>query len=243
LINETNAPLSMVFSSSMRLDAPPQSSLMGLVDLKMVMTRWQKELAGKGWNSNYLSNHDQPRQVSRFGQDGQYRVESAKLLGTFLHMLQGTPYIYQGEEIGMTNVAFESIDDYKDIETVNLYHEQVDEKGRDPSSVMQIIHAKSRDNARTPMQWDAGAQAGFTTGHWLVNPNYQDQHGTGHGGFEFHLSLLPATDRAAQDKPSNGIWCPRSAPTRARTDLCLHPHFGRRVPAGNIELQPGSGHF
>ena len=84
------------------------------------MTRWQKDLEGKGWNSNYLNNHDQPRQVSRFGDDGAYRVQSAKMLGTFLHMLQGTPYIYQGEEIGMTNVAFESIDDYDDIETLNI---------------------------------------------------------------------------------------------------------------------------
>ena len=96
-------------------------------------------LAGRsgrpGWNSIYLSNHDQPRSVSRFGDDGEYRVESAKLLGTLTHMLQGTPYIYQGEEIGMTNVAFESIDDYRDIETVNRYHEQVDEKGMDAQAV------------------------------------------------------------------------------------------------------------
>ena len=90
-----------------------------LLDLKRVMTRWQKDLEGKGWNSLYLSNHDQPRSVSRFGDDGHYRVESAKMLGTFLHMLQGTPYVYQGEEIGMTNVAFPSIDDYRDIETLN----------------------------------------------------------------------------------------------------------------------------
>jgi oligo-1,6-glucosidase len=147
-----------------------------LFDLKTLMTRWQKDMEGKGWNSNYLSNHDQPRQVSRFGQDGQYRIESAKLLGTFLHMLQGTPYVYQGEEIGMTNVALESIDDYKDVETINLYHELVDEKGMDPGAVMQIIHARSRDNARTPMQWDAEAQAGFTTGiPWIkVNPNYPE---------------------------------------------------------------------
>jgi oligo-1,6-glucosidase len=183
LTNEKDGALSMVFQfEHMRLDArhdqgSTRDSITSwkLVDLKRVITRWQKDLAGKGWNSNYLSNHDQPRQVSRFGQDGQYRVESAKLLGTFLHMLQGTPYIYQGEETGMTNVAFESIDDYNDVETCNMYRELVDEKGRDPRSVMQVIYAKSRDNARTPMQWDAGAQAGFTTGTpWLkVNPNYQ----------------------------------------------------------------------
>jgi len=146
-----------------------------LVELKRVMTRWQKGLEDKGWNSFYLNNHDQPRQVSRFGDDSLYRVESAKMLGTFLHMLHGTPYIYQGEEIGMTNVAFESIDDYRDIETHNMYAEFVGERGLDPQAVMRMIHRKSRDNARTPMQWDSGEQAGFTTGRpWIkVNPNYQ----------------------------------------------------------------------
>ena len=138
------------------------------------MTRWQKELEGRGWNSLYLSNHDQPRPVSRFGDDGRYRVESAKMLATFLHMLQGTPYIYQGEEIGMTNVAFESIDDYRDIETLNMYRELVEEQGVDPQLALAVVHARSRDNARTPMQWDDSPQAGFTTGTpWIkVNPNY-----------------------------------------------------------------------
>jgi oligo-1,6-glucosidase len=146
-----------------------------LLDLKRVISSWQKELEHKGWNSLYLSNHDQPRAVSRFGDDGQYRVESAKLLATFLHMLQGTPYVYQGEEIGMTNVKFESIDDYRDIETLNMYREFVQQRGVDPQAVMAMIYAKSRDNARTPMQWDASAQAGFTSGTpWIkVNPNYQ----------------------------------------------------------------------
>ena len=123
------------------------------------MTRWQKDLEGKGWNSLYLSNHDQPRSVSRFGDDGRYRVESAKLLATFLHMLQGTPYVYQGEEIGMTNVRFASIDDYRDIETLNMYRELVDEQGHRPARpCWPMIHAKSRDNARTPMQWDDSRQ-------------------------------------------------------------------------------------
>jgi oligo-1,6-glucosidase len=146
-----------------------------LIDLKRVMTRWQKDLEGKGWNSNYLSNHDQPRSVSRFGDDRQYRVESAKLLATFIHMLQGTPFIYQGEEIGMTNASFESIEDYRDIETLNMYREFVDKKGIDPQLVMAILHAKSRDNARTPMQWDGSKHAGFTTGApWIkVNPNHR----------------------------------------------------------------------
>jgi oligo-1,6-glucosidase len=147
-----------------------------LQDLKKVMTRWQKDLEGKGWNSNYLGNHDQPRAVSRFGDDGRYRVESAKLLATLTHLLQGTPYIYQGEEIGMTNVAFESIDDYRDIETLNLYRERVEEQGADPDDVLALVRAKSRDNARTPMQWDAGPYAGFTAAApWIrVNPNYSE---------------------------------------------------------------------
>ncbi len=145
-----------------------------LLDLKHTMTRWQKELEDGGWNSLYFSNHDQPRSLSRFGDDEQYRVESAKMLATFLHMLQGTPYVYQGEEIGMSNVKFESIDDYRDIETLNMYREFVEEKGLDPHDVMAMIYAKSRDNARTPMQWDASENAGFTTGTpWIkVNPNY-----------------------------------------------------------------------
>ena len=146
-----------------------------LLELKQVMTRWQKALEGKGWNSFYLSNHDQPRSVSRFGDDGRYRVESAKMLATFLHMLHGTPYIYQGEEIGMTNIRFESINEYRDIETLQFYHEWVDQRGADPSEIMAAIHAKGRDNARTPMQWDTSDHAGFTTGNpWItVNPNFR----------------------------------------------------------------------
>jgi oligo-1,6-glucosidase len=147
-----------------------------LRDLKATMTRWQAALDGRGWNSLYLSNHDQPRPVSRFGDDKQYRVESAKMLGTFLHFMQGTPYVYQGEELGMTNVRFPSIADYRDIESINMYREAVDERGMKPADVLASIYAKGRDNARTPMQWDAGANAGFTTGTpWIqVNPNYRE---------------------------------------------------------------------
>ncbi len=146
-----------------------------LLDLKRVMTRWQKDLENRAWNSIYLGNHDQPRSVSQFGDDGQYRVESAKMLATFVHMLQGTPYVYQGDEIGMTNVAFESIDDYRDVATRNLYREAVEEKGANPKEVLRVVHAKSRDNTRTPMQWNSRVYAGFTTGTpWIkVNPNYK----------------------------------------------------------------------
>lgn len=140
------------------------------------MSRWQRDLDGHAWNSIYLGNHDQPRSVSQFGDDGPYRVESAKLLGTFTHMLQGTPYIYQGDEIGMTNVAFDSIEEYRDVATRNMYKEAVEKKGLDPADVLKIVHAKSRDNARTPMQWDSSEHAGFTNGApWIrVNPNYED---------------------------------------------------------------------
>ncbi|WP_313999508.1 alpha-glucosidase [uncultured Paenibacillus sp.] len=147
-----------------------------LSDLKAVTSKWQYALDGKGWNSLYLNNHDQPRMVSRFGNDTVYRKESAKLLATFLHTLQGTPYIYQGEEIGMTNVQFGSIDDYKDVETLNFYREAVHERGVSPERAMASIYAKGRDNARTPIQWDDSENGGFTAGEpWIaVNPNYRE---------------------------------------------------------------------
>lgn len=144
------------------------------IRLKEVISRWQTELYQKGWNSLFWDNHDLPRIVSRWGDDGKYRVESAKMLAILLHGMQGTPYIYQGEELGMTNVAYE-IDDYRDIETLNFYKERM-EKGFREEEVMRSIHAKSRDNARTPMQWDDGANAGFTDGKpWIrINPNYRE---------------------------------------------------------------------
>ncbi len=179
LTGEPNRFLSMVFQfEHMELDGGfGDTGLKSwrLADLKQVLTRWQVDLADQGWNSNYLSNHDQPRPVSRFGDDRRYRVQSAKLLGTLNHLLRGTPYIYQGEEIGMTNVAFDTIADYRDIATLNLYHEFVDElRLVDAATAMTVVHARSRDNSRTPMQWSDAPQAGFTTGTpWIrVNPNY-----------------------------------------------------------------------
>ncbi len=147
-----------------------------LFTLKENLTKWQKALEHTGWNSLYWNNHDQPRVVSRFGNDGMYRIESAKMLATVLHMMKGTPYIYQGEEIGMTNVRFESIDEYRDIETLNMYKEKVIDRGEDIEKVMESIYIKGRDNARTPMQWDDQNHAGFTTGEpWItVNPNYKE---------------------------------------------------------------------
>ncbi|MBJ9990143.1 glycoside hydrolase family 13 protein [Paenibacillus sp. S28] len=147
-----------------------------LQKLRGVLHKWQTGLAEDGWNSLYLNNHDQPRMVSRFGNDGEYRVPSAKMLATLLHTLKGTPYIYQGEELGMTNIQFNSIEDYRDIEILNMYEERVTQGNADPGTIMEAIHTKGRDNARTPMQWNAGPNAGFTTGTpWIrINPNYKE---------------------------------------------------------------------
>jgi len=177
MTNEETGALKMVFQfEHIDIDGGKRSiKPWKLTELKRIMSRWQTDLNGKGWNSIYLANHDQPRAVSHFGNDQQYRVESAKMLATFTHLQQGTPYIYQGEEIGMTNAAFDSINDYRDIESLNIYQELVKEKGWNPGEVLALIRAKSRDNARTPMQWDDSPNAGFTTGTpWIkVNPNYQ----------------------------------------------------------------------
>ena len=142
--------------------------------LKEILNQWQTSLYQCGWNSLFWDNHDLPRIVSRWGDDKRYRTESAKMLATLLHGMQGTPYIYQGEELGMTNVRY-PIEEYRDIETLNLYRERM-EAGYEKEDVMESIYAKSRDNARTPMQWDNGTHAGFTDGTpWMkVNPNYKE---------------------------------------------------------------------
>lgn len=146
-----------------------------LVAFKAVITKWQTALAETGWNSLFWNNHDLPRAVSKYGDPGRYRIQSAKMLATALHFLKGTPYVYQGEELGMTNVRFESIDDYQDIESLNLYRERT-AAGVPHAAMMEGIHANGRDNARTPMQWDGGDNAGFSSGKpWLkVNPNYRE---------------------------------------------------------------------
>jgi oligo-1,6-glucosidase len=147
-----------------------------LTTLKAIFGRWQAGLADVGWNSLYWNNHDQPRVVSRFGDDGAYRVPSAKMLGTVLHLHRGTPYVYQGEELGMTNYPFRTIHDFRDIEALGQYAQAVDQEGRSPEDVLTVLRARGRDNARTPMQWDDSPNAGFTTGTpWLaVNPNYHE---------------------------------------------------------------------
>ncbi len=146
-----------------------------LVELKETLSKWQRELDGKAWNSLYWDNHDQPRIVSRLGDDKTYRERSAKMLATCLHMMQGTPYIYQGEELGMTNVPFQGIEDFRDIESINAFRDLTG-RGMDEETVLRYIRYKSRDNARTPFQWDDSQAAGFTTGTpWImVNPNYKE---------------------------------------------------------------------
>ena len=146
-------------------------------EFKRIMIKWQEELQGKAWNSLFLGNHDQPRSVSRFGNDSPAYIEtSAKMLATCLHMMQGTPYVYQGEELGMTNVYFDKLEDYRDIESINFFTELTEAGLMTPEYMMKCLMLRSRDNARTPMQWDDSAQAGFTDGEsWIkVNPNYKE---------------------------------------------------------------------
>jgi oligo-1,6-glucosidase len=146
-----------------------------LTDLKASLGRWQAGLADVGWNSLYWNNHDQPRVVSRFGDDRAYRVRSAKALATVLHLHRGTPYVYQGEEFGMTNYPFAAIEDFHDIESLNHYAEAV-AGGQDPAAALAAMRGPSRDNARSPVQWDSSPNAGFTAGvPWFdVNPNYRE---------------------------------------------------------------------
>lgn len=179
--NPDDSELSMIFQfEHILLDQQPGKEKwdlkpLELLDLKKALSRWQVELEGTGWNSLFWNNHDVPRIVSRWGNDKEYRVESAKMLATLLHGMKGTPYIYQGEELGMTNVRFESLEDYKDIETLNMYNERK-KQGYTHEDIMLSIYTKGRDNARTPMQWDDSQNAGFTSGQpWLkVNPNYKE---------------------------------------------------------------------
>jgi oligo-1,6-glucosidase/glucan 1,6-alpha-glucosidase len=177
--NPDGSELSMVFQfEHIGLDQIPGKDKwdlqpLNLIDLKKVFHKWQTCFDNDGWNSLFWNNHDLPRIVSRWGNDNEFRIESAKMLATLLHGLKGTPYIYQGEELGMTNVRFTDINEYKDIETLNMYKDRIG-KGYTHEEVMESIYAKGRDNARTPMQWSDQVNGGFTTGTpWIeVNPNY-----------------------------------------------------------------------
>ena len=180
--NLDGSELSMVFQfEHMDADADPvlgryAKQCKDIPKLKAILSRWQKGLDGIAWNSLYWDNHDQPRVVSRYGDDSdEYRERSAKMLATCLHMMQGTPYIYQGEELGMTNFPWQSISQMNDIESLGNYRDMLKKGLIDEQEGLVMLRARSRDNARTPMQWDAGENAGFTTGTpWLpVNPNHE----------------------------------------------------------------------
>ena len=179
--NTDGSELNMVFQfEHMDLDGGEKfkwsTQPMPLVPLKENLSKWQKGLDGVAWNSLYFCNHDQPRIVSRLGDESDaYRELSAKCIATCLHMMQGTPYVYQGEELGMTNTVFNSVDDFRDLESINAYRELVESGLYTDEDMFPKIAHKSRDNARTPMQWDASKNAGFTTGTpWIaVNPNYK----------------------------------------------------------------------
>ncbi|WP_125763174.1 glycoside hydrolase family 13 protein [Companilactobacillus hulinensis] len=172
--------LGMVFQfEHVGLDEQPGKSKWDLKpfdveDLKRIFAKWQNELDNDGWNSLFWNNHDLPRIVSRWGNDKEYRVQSAKMLAILLHMLKGTPYIFQGEEIGMTNRTVKDISEVSDIESRNMYKERLAE-GYDPKDLIHSINVKGRDNARTPMQWDESVNGGFSSGTpWIpVNPNYK----------------------------------------------------------------------
>ncbi len=178
-VGEDRDELNMVFHfGHMYIDNGPGGKYdpipYDLVDMKKVFNAWDEKLKGKGWGSIFLGNHDFPRIVSRFGNDGMYWQESAKLLSTLLLCMRGTPYIFQGDEIGMTNVAYESINDYQDIETLNSWRDAM-QKGVDPQNFIKLVHQQSRDNARTPFQWDNTKNGGFSDGKpWLKsNDNFE----------------------------------------------------------------------
>ena len=176
-VGEDRDELNMVFHFEL-MDLPNASDKFykkpyKLTDIKNIFMKWYDGLENIGWNSLFMNNHDQPRMVSRFGNDSKYRIESAKMLATLIHTFKGTPYIYQGEEIGMTNICFDDIKKYRDIETINYYNEKI--KNEDEKSLIERIKITSRDNARTPMQWDDSLNGGFSKATpWIdVNPNYK----------------------------------------------------------------------
>ena len=204
--NPDGSELSMVFQfEHLKLDQRPTNGPEGdkwdpvpidLAALKKVFARWQQELSGCGWNSLFWENHDLPRSISHLGNDKEYREETAKMLAILLHGMQGTPFVYQGEELGMTNAWDYSFDDYRDIEILNMVEEKR-AAGMPEEEILRRIRLKGRDNARTPMQWDDSPQAGFTTGKpWLrINPNHRyinaaDQVGRQNSIFECYRKLI-----------------------------------------------------
>ncbi|MEZ8105290.1 alpha,alpha-phosphotrehalase [Vibrio cortegadensis] len=220
------------------------------VQLKSIFNHWQTGLNGKGWGALFWCNHDQPRVVSRLGDDKQYRVESAKMLAASLHMMQGTPYIYQGEEIGMTNPHYTDISQYQDVESTNMYDIMVNQQGVEHLDMMAILAQKSRDNSRAPMQWNREKQAGFTAGTpWLeVAKNYQEINAQSavadeHSVFHFYRKLIGL--RKEFDVITNGDYVdlfpehPQvfgyRRQTSTQTLICLNNYYATEA---GIELDP-----
>lgn len=220
------------------------------VQLKSIFNHWQTGLNGKGWGALFWCNHDQPRVVSRLGDDKQYRVESAKMLAASLHMMQGTPYIYQGEEIGMTNPHYTDISQYQDVESTNMYDIMVSQQGVEHLDMMAILAQKSRDNSRAPMQWNREKQAGFTAGTpWLeVAKNYQEINAQSavadeHSVFHFYRKLIGL--RKEFDVITNGDYVdlfpehPQvfgyRRQTSTQTLICLNNYYATEA---RIELDP-----
>jgi len=176
-VGEENGYFNMIFQFEfLNLWEKDAKDKVNVIALKKILSKWQNGLEGRGWNALFIENHDQPRRVSAWGDDEKYWKESSKMLAAMYFLMKGTPFIYQGQEIGMTNVEFESIDDYNDVGMINYYKVEV-EKGVPHEEIMKVVRAQSRDNARTPMQWNAENMGGFTTFNhtWLgVNPNYMD---------------------------------------------------------------------
>ena len=174
-VGEENGYFNMIFQFEfLGLWEKEQDGTVDVPAIKKNLTKWQKGLEGRGWNALFIENHDQPRRVSTWGNDREYWKESSKMLGALYFLMKGTPYIYQGQEIGMTNVKFPSIEDYNDVGMVNYYKVE-SAKGRPHDEIMEVVWEKCRDNSRTPMQWEHSLMAGFTTANqtWLkLNPNY-----------------------------------------------------------------------
>jgi oligo-1,6-glucosidase len=223
-----------------------------LPDLKASLAAWQAGLAGRGWNSLYWSNHDQPRPVSRFGDDGVHRVASAKTLATVLHLHQGTPYVYQGDELGMANGPFAAIGDFRDIQALNYYAQAAARGDVDLAALLRAMNKMSRDQARTPVQWDASPNAGFTTGTpWIaVNPDYVRVNAAAEVGqpgsvFEHYRKLIELrhTDPVVTDGdfelllPDHpAIWAfLRRGPN---TELLVAANFSADVAAAALPLDP-----
>lgn len=205
-VGEENGKFDMIFQFE-HLGLWDKGSTGGIdIDaLRTTLTKWQKGLENSGWNALFLENHDQPRSVSTWGDDKEYRIESAKSLATMYFLMQGTPFIYQGQEIGMTNVKFPSIDDYNDVGMKNYYRIET-AKGRSHEEVMQVIWERGRDNSRTPMQWDDTENAGFSTGTpWMgMNPNYKEINVTKQ--LEDSSSILNYFKRLIKLRKENGVF-------------------------------------